>query len=498
MLRGIDTDGRIWVEDGARLGAGLAGRATLQAGLPGSSAEAVAAVVSPVVADAIRQLQQRFNALLPRVHAHGRPAAASQRNVALARLRDYQGFLTRLGSALQRAGAAKIGARLRHTMQRTSHQGLRQRLRLFPIRAGAQLLFERIATGAIDAAQIMAEADGDAAGQRPAQTLGGGLTAEASLDETNGSEIALLDIVLSQASILDADIAIDVDQAGNLSVFFRTESRRDSTGIGESDSVRAVNVFELAGIGAGASRRMTFSLSVSHRDERFEDAEVMTFFAALEAERLLPADSGAQALALLDREADASLKRRGELRLWLELAGPDLLRLLQIPPSATDLAAAPLDDASIYAAAVAAIVAAHGRTGSRTTLRNLRHFIGSAGLGQDLEPVLIRLRDRAFRASLKPLGESSGFGDDSEEFRLLVAMSARALALVDLIAAMRELYFAPAVGRARAGPNRTISLASDSWMPERRSGCAASRSTADSAPSPARPYAPTRSPFSWC
>jgi hypothetical protein len=319
---------------------------------------------------------------------------------------------------------------------------MRQRLRFHPGRERAQVLFEQTMTGSLVGTFATA---GRQLSNGPVEVLDSAIARVSGIDRNSGFELMLLDFSLSGTSFLDADVAIETDQAGNIRIFSHTESRRERRGIGETRTLRMVNVYELAT--ASVTKRMTFGISLSHREERFRDAEVLSFFEALELERLLPAGIGALALRRLDEHTatDPDAKRRGELRVWLDLDEDELLRLLQIERRGSALGTNRFDTEAAYREAVAAIVSGHERTGARAIMANLRRLIGTERMGTSLEAVLLAMRDSRFRRRHRPHGAdgSFGIGDSSSEFDMLERMSDRASGLVEALEAMREIYLSP-------------------------------------------------------
>lgn len=295
-----------------------------------------------------------------------------------------QSFLANLEQTIEGAARSKLRARWRHMSATAQSAAMRQRLRLFPGRRGAQLLFERLATGNLREA-LVTEAEHDAAGPNaPYELLEGNLRTSASMDVVAGAEIALLDIQLFGRSILDADVVIDRDQAGNILITVRTESAREEAGIGERRRVSAVNVFELAT--ARAAGRMTFSLGVGHLESELQDREIREFFDALEVEGLLAQGTAEAAIHALQQAADRedgrspeTWRRHAELRAWLELDNTQLLRLLQLDEVNPTHRPGRLDDDLIYVAGVDALVSALRRVGATAERNNLRHFIRKIG-----------------------------------------------------------------------------------------------------------------------
>jgi hypothetical protein len=478
LLHGADADTGLLCDDSRALAERLISAAMARIDLAPGSASVITDAFAPRLAEHIDAAQQRFT---ERVAALEEALAASRsdaiggrawrrraaprglgllaslfaervdetplRERALAHVQRCQGFLSGLEQTIECAAKSKLHARWRHESATVQGAAVRQRLRLFPGRQGAQLLFERLATGNLRKA-LVSETEQAAEGpDAPFELLGGSLRTSASLDTETGTEVALLDIQLFGRSILDADVVIDLDQAGNILITVRTESAREEGGIGERRRVSAVNVFELAT--ASATRRMTFSLSVGHLESELQDREIREFFEALEAERLLPSRTAEAAIEALQqasnresgRGTDAS-RRHAELRAWLELDGIQLLRLLQLDGVERDRRPGPLDDELIYVAAVDALVSALQRVGASAERNNLHHFIRTNDMGGNLAAVLIEMRSRAYRRRYRPLS-SSAWDVDTQRFQRLEELSDQAMALVDLIQAMREVYLAP-------------------------------------------------------
>lgn len=471
LLQALDAADDIWTADPTDLAERLATRAVSASSLVRQSLElepALRALSARLVADLQQTFAERVAELPepPRdaggwwpsgwrlFEAFGGNTAASdlatgRREWALERLQAGQRLLRRLAGGIQRAARAKLEARLRRGELDFQEGTLEQRLRLYPLRSGAQLMYEQLALGAIEDAQRTYQRFTDVpVGAPPAEWLDGSIGEVAGIERSRVAEVLVLDLALSDATLFDADVELELDQAGNLTVLARTASSRWLRGFGEARRVRAVNVYELGA--AQRTGRMTYSLAVSHREEDFQDSEVRSFFAALEAEGLLAQGTAEEAIGHLDAALGsdaAALKRRGELRVWLELDEPGLRRLLQVESPAQGSAGNPLDGMLVYSAAVRAILAGQQRTGAAATLNNLRHFVRTQGTDADLETVLMRMASPVYRRRWRPHGSTAAFGGPMDDFRLLERMSDRCLGLVRMVEAMREILFA-SLGRS--------------------------------------------------
>jgi hypothetical protein len=281
----------------------------------------------------------------------------------------------------------------------------------------------------------------------PAELVAGHDLVTASIHREQTHELVLLDVSLFDRSIFDADVAIEVDQAGNIRVLTRGESLRERGGLGELRVLRAVNVFELAQ--ARDTRRMTFSLSVTHREDDLEDQEIDEFFTDLEKLRLLPAGTSAGAKRVLqDHFSPRDRERPAEMRIWLDLDTDALLRLLQISDPDGGLDGNSFDDRHVYRTAVSALSTGFAATGSGATQNNVDHLISRSKLGNSVEDVLLKLSDKAFSAANAPHATDSLFGGDSSDYAILTGMVDRAEGFVAIIQAMREVWFSPVGDRA--------------------------------------------------
>ncbi len=276
----------------------------------------------------------------------------------------------------------------------------------------------------------------------PAELVDGHELVTASIHRERTGELVLLDVSLFDRSIFDADVAIEVDQAGNIRVLTRGESLRERGGLGELRVLRAVNVFELAQ--ARDTRRMTFSLSVTHREDDLEDHEIEEFFTDLEKLSLLPAGTSTRAKRVLqDHFGPRDQERPAEMRIWLDLDTDGLLRLLQISEPDGGRDGNRFDDRHVYRTAVSALSSGFAATGSGATQNNVDQLISRSKLGDSVEDVLLKLSDKGFRSANAPHATDGLFGGDANDYAILTGMVDRAEGFVAIIQAMREVWFSP-------------------------------------------------------
>ena len=451
VMQVIDAEQGVWDQNTAVLARAIARRAATELGLGSADAQGVADAMQTRLTGALASLQNKLEPLLRTVPAIAKPRrgllsifrrdSQDPQADALAMLRRAQGLLDAFSSAVVRAARSKIKARLSQTTRRERERELDWGLRLYPARAGATALYQRLVTGDLDAVLADINGLGDAT-SAPAEIVAGRDLVTAGIRRERSGELVLLDVSLFERSIFDADVAIEVDQAGNIRVVTRGESLRERGGPGELRVLRAVNVFELAQ--AQDARQMTFSLSVTHREDDLEDREIEEFFTDLEKLGLLPNGTATRAKQLVrDQFGPRDQDRPAEMRLWLDLDVESLLRLLQISDPDGGLDGNRFDDRHVYRTAVAALSRGFAATGDGAVQNNVNQLIRRSKLGDGVEDVLLKLSDDGFRSANAPHASDSVFGGDQNEFDILTGMADRAEGLVDIIRAMREVWFSP-------------------------------------------------------
>jgi len=446
----IDEQPRLWQDHPARVAELVLGRVLVSVTLgesAGGASEAdirtlLTPLLSPIIEKAIgtlrEGLQRRVDSKLTR---------------ATRQLARFQANLAQLTTALQRSAEIKLEAAWR--WEETNSQGtqLGQRLLFRPgTHGGVDVgeIYRRVLTGSLEQAFEAAGAGTD--GEQAVEVLSGSLGRIAGIDRSAGFNLTLLDFALETTDLLDADVQVTTDVAGNIQVLARAESLFRTAIFGEATTFRSVNVYELAT--ARASRHMTLAMSLSHDDDDLRRGEVAGFFSGLVDARigLLPEETRASALSALDafRAAGSGGKVAGELRIWLDLDDTAVRRLLQLPAGA--LARAPrLDRAGVYRTAIDAMLAGLAVTGSDAVNNNLEHFIATRANTRDLREVLIDLDDDAHRRTLGPHPtDAGGLVGDAAQFDVLIRISDRARGLVDALQQMREIY----LGEPTWGPER--------------------------------------------
>jgi hypothetical protein len=356
-----------------------------------------------------------------------------------AQLDRFQGVLGPVAEAIRRSGESKLLARWQAETRRNLGRAADLSLRIDPGHPQAAELYGRLALGDLDSA--LAELKGTQPGGGPGQWLAGMVRDSAHDRNASGVELTLLDFRLGQGSLMDSEVFVETDAAGNIRVCTRGEAHWSQWRPSERSDFAAVDVFELAT--AGRTRHLTLSLSLSQVHKDLEDREIRDFFRGLADPGigLLGPERVDSVLARLPGPPAAGA-RAGELRAWLDLDEVALSRLLRLPGAGASPgagAAAALGKAerqAIYVAAVDALVAGLRSTGSQTDYRNLLDYLGDQGYPRDLS---VALKDRRFAP--QTLDDASPV--DTQPFvSRLKGMVERADRLCDAIAAMREIYLA--------------------------------------------------------
>lgn len=356
----------------------------------------------------------------------------------------FQQRLSALSQALERSAAVKTEAQWRFEERSTRGMAARQSVRFHPGRPQAAELYELALTGAVEALfDRLAGSDEGVGADAPAMLLEGSLEAFSGLHRESSLVLTLLDLELGNATVLDTDVVIETDVAGNIRLCTKAKSRWRRWRPGESREFEAVNAFELAT--ASRTKQMSLSLSLSQAHDRLKPDEVDEFFSGLAHERI------GLITRAQSRQAEAAWRRvpgadSGELRAWLELDHAALLRLLRIVSPTAGAAANALwarDEQSIFGAAIDAIAAGMEATGSETDMRNLCEYLGIREGFSQLAATLKGLRKASARLSSGPHATDDGYmAGDHQQAQRLERIIRRAEGLVDMIKIMRELYFA--------------------------------------------------------
>ncbi len=358
---------------------------------------------------------------------------------AAGELDRLQGIIAKLTAALRETSEFKLNARWRSEERRSRGSSVQQSLLFRPWIAGADALFQRALTGSLD--DVFHEvAGGDADDtNRPVSLIAGALQAFAGVHRESGLELALLDFSLQGTSILDADVTVETDSAGNISVRSRSTSRRTRSRLAAYDQFEIVNAFAL--VAARATRRMTFSLALSHVEDDLAVGEARKFFegfVAPELALLTQAQVEAGIAALLD----ARRSRKGELRAWIELNGPALLGLLRLELGASG-AAPPLSREQrriIYEASMDALLAGLRLTGDRAKWNNLTDLVRSGLRRRDINAVMKEtFSNQNLLANLRPESETTD-PSGAAAYKTVTDLIERAKALIDAIEQMRAVY----------------------------------------------------------
>lgn len=357
----------------------------------------------------------------------------------------FQTSLAQLVAALERSTELKLDLRWHSEERRAISRSVDQSLLFVPEHAEAEGLFRRALTGSLD--DVFERLAGRPTSPfDPVELIAGTMQEVASLDRTSGFELTLLDFQLGAGSMLDADVVAETDASGNVRVCTKVLSRWRRWRPGESLGFESVNVFELAT--ASRTRHMSLSVSLNQVDENLTLAEAQEFFRGLAADgiALLGRDELETLLARL-RERDLE---RGELRAWIELGEVELLRLLRISDPRLALHGNPLlapDEVRIFDTAIDAMVAGMHATGSKENLRAVAGLLGVRADGDDLPRALKSLRTVPVNRFAPHPGDDGAILDEQGKLRLLEHIAERAAGLVEMIQAMRRLYFsAPGPG----------------------------------------------------
>lgn len=465
-LRGaIDAQSGLWRRNLSELAGEIAAQAI--DGLPLSDADRglLASISQPVVETSLKGLKEGLVHELKKIDNGGgferiktalekageRLDAGESRLDALRegvtrQLDRFQGVLAKLTEALQHSGEFKLNARWRMEERRSRGRSVDQSLLFHPDQQGASELFTQTLTGSVEELfEVLAAKETDRGGTGPVTLISGTMQEFAHVHKQSGIELTLLHFKLGGQSLLDADVVIETDASGNIRVCTRAESHWSRWRPTERSDFEAINVFELAS--ARRTRRMSLSLSLSQTHEDLREEEIREFFAGLADRRiaLLARDDLSAAMARLGEAApDAGTRRAGELRAWIELDQGALLRFLRISQPLGGLAANPFierDRQQIYEAAIGAMIAGLQTTGSSTDYANLMHYLKSNGYGEDLAAVLNEMRSKSKRGRFKPHpGTEGALVTDQPQYDRLVRVAERALALVEVIEAMRQIY----------------------------------------------------------
>jgi len=371
----------------------------------------------------------------------GDATATAERIDALAEplagaLQGYQNAVAKIGEALAATEQARLDLQLRSETRRTRGQSLDLHLDLDPAHPDAGTLYQQVLAGSLDGALTAARASGGAV-----LAASGELTRFAGVEKRRGIQVAFIGIQLDAGWLFSGEVTIRSDTSGNLIVHGRGESGASIGLLGERRTISAINVFDLAV--AQQTRRLSLGLTVSQRNERLDDDALMRFFDSLAASGidLLPERIGTEALARLRalRAEDADGLVGGELRVTMELTESELLRVLDIDDPAAGPAGNHVDAERIRATAVDAIIAAIQASGGkgRTLLRNMAQLVRTEQLAGDVRELLHRMARQQV-----PLPGSIGDGTpDGVLFRRMQRIGERGRALVDLVRAMRQVYF---------------------------------------------------------
>jgi len=341
-----------------------------------------------------------------------------------------------IARALEHSGEVKLNARWRSEERRSEGSTVEQSLLFRAGHPDAGRLYKQALTGSLDDIFDRVAGAAGAAGDGPVSLISGTLQEVASVSRQSGIEITLLDFQLQGLSLLDANVLIETDPAGNIRVCTRQRSRRITGTSAEREVFEAVNVFELAS--AKQTRRMSLSLSLSQIHKRLEDSEIRAFFSGLSDARigLLSQDQVAAALAQVP--TDQAL-RAGEVRAWMELDEVQLRTLLRLPPLVADLRPEPLneDDArQIYDEAIDAILTGLQVPEPGADYNNLKHFL-KADPKIALTEVWVKSRIGKYRPHR---GDSTIMDVDERSFERFQAIAERAHGLVRTIRSMRAIY----------------------------------------------------------
>lgn len=144
---------------------------------------------------------------------------------------------------------------------------------------------------------------------------------------TTGGELSLLGIELGAQSIVDSNVQIQRDAAGNLAIQSRLETRRILTGIREAQSAGFLSHLNICT--AGRTRSLPLNLTVTKQDERLQAEELEAFLGNLVEQELLSPAAYAAAGEQYRAWQEGKQHIHARVEVLMPVQGPALQALLE-------------------------------------------------------------------------------------------------------------------------------------------------------------------------
>ncbi|MFC6980784.1 hypothetical protein [Microbulbifer taiwanensis] len=232
---------------------------------------------------------------------------------------------------LEEAAARKIKLRILSTEKILREREVSMRLDLDGSSESARDFYHSLVSGNLDALEELMQSP--VAG---VEIIEGSASELFGRTYTTGTELSLLGLSLGASSIVDSNVQIQKDAAGNIAIQSRLEVKRILDGIREVQSAGFVSHLNLDLL--KRSRSLPLNLTVTQEDERLELDELDDFLCSLADSGLLSPKARANALELYHSWQESAGNRHIDARVevLLQIDGERLDNLLDYAGSRSE------------------------------------------------------------------------------------------------------------------------------------------------------------------
>lgn len=245
------------------------------------------------------------------------------------RLSRFQTQLAQVTAVVEKAAEFKVKANLSYERSESHKRTLALKVLLRPQvdRAEAQKRLYELLLGQMNS--VFDELRNTPTGG-VIEALEGTLLSTANLDEKSGIDVMVIDFQLSNSSMLDVDVAYQVDLNGDVSVTSRAEMANRVRTLREARRVNFINVFKLAS--ASGTGSLLINSAVSYKDQNLKVDELRGFLSGFEDAHNIADGETDKAVSVLE----TLLAQRpgedvgGELSVYAKLNKGNIEQLLQV------------------------------------------------------------------------------------------------------------------------------------------------------------------------